>query len=57
MFNCNHYIVGQTNPHIVPLLNLKHITARRISSKVANILEAELKHRCQVRGGLRGVDR
>lgn len=51
MFNCNHYIVGQTNPHIVPLLNLKHITARRISSKVANILEAELKHRCQVREG------
>lgn len=44
MFNCNHFLVSQTNPHIVPLLNLK----KAFSRKWANILEAELKHRCQV---------
>ena len=46
MFNCNHYIVSQTNPHIVPLLNIKKNLGD--GSKVGNILEAELKHRCQV---------
>ncbi|GLC33103.1 hypothetical protein PLESTB_000370100 [Pleodorina starrii] len=44
MFNCNHFLVSQTNPHIVPLLNLK----KAFSRKWANVLEAELKHRCQV---------
>ncbi|KAG2422528.1 hypothetical protein HXX76_015956 [Chlamydomonas incerta] len=44
MFNCNHFLVSQTNPHIVPLLNLK----KALSRKWANVLEAELKHRCQV---------
>ncbi|GAX78039.1 hypothetical protein CEUSTIGMA_g5481.t1 [Chlamydomonas eustigma] len=44
MFNCNHYLVSQTNPHIVPLLNLK----RGLSTKWSKILEAELKHRCQI---------
>ena len=47
MFNCNHYLVSQTNPHIVPLLNLK----RGMSGKWGQILEAELKHRCQVSVG------
>lgn len=46
MFNCNHYIVSQTNPHIVPLLNIKKSLGD--GSKIGNILEAELKHRCQV---------
>ncbi|KAG2494204.1 hypothetical protein HYH03_007562 [Edaphochlamys debaryana] len=44
MFNCNHFLVSQTNPHIVPLLNIK----KALSRKWANVLEAELKHRCQV---------
>jgi TAG lipase/steryl ester hydrolase/phospholipase A2/LPA acyltransferase len=41
MFNCNHFIVSQTNPHIVPLLNLKKTLSRRW----ANLLELELRHR------------
>lgn len=43
MFNCNHFLVSQTNPHIVPLLNLK----KCLSKKWANIVEHEFKHRCQ----------
>eukprot|EP00879_Flechtneria_rotunda_P003920 GHRR01004160.1.p1 GENE.GHRR01004160.1~~GHRR01004160.1.p1 ORF type:complete len:615 (+),score=190.72 GHRR01004160.1:341-2185(+) len=42
MFNCNHFIVSQTNPHIVPLLNLK----KSLSRRWANLLELELRHRC-----------
>jgi len=41
MFNCNHFIVSQTNPHIVPLLNLK----KNLSRRWANLLELELRHR------------
>lgn len=41
MFNCNHFIVSQTNPHIAPLLNLKKTLSRRW----ANLLELELRHR------------
>lgn len=41
MFNCNHFIVSQTNPHIVPLLNLK----KSLSRRWANLLELELRHR------------
>ncbi len=48
MFNCNHYLVSQTNPHIVPLLNLKK---RLGDGRLANILEAELKHRYGQCGG------
>ncbi|KIY92161.1 triacylglycerol lipase SDP1 [Monoraphidium neglectum] len=42
MFNCNHFIVSQCNPHIVPLLALK----RRLGRRMANLLELELRHRC-----------
>ncbi|WIA29719.1 hypothetical protein OEZ86_012199 [Tetradesmus obliquus] len=42
MFNCNHFIVSQTNPHIAPLLNLK----KSLSRRWANLLELELRHRC-----------
>jgi TAG lipase/steryl ester hydrolase/phospholipase A2/LPA acyltransferase len=31
MFNCNHFLVSQTNPHIVPLLNLKKAIASALS--------------------------
>lgn len=42
MFNVNYFLVSQTNPHIVPALNLK----KRVNRKFGNILEAEWKHRC-----------
>ena len=41
MFNVNYFLVSQTNPHIVPVLNLK----KRVNRKLGNILEAEWKHR------------
>lgn len=44
LFNCNHFLVSQTNPHIVPLVNFKSL----FSHKWASIMEAELKHRLQV---------
>lgn len=47
MFNCNHFIVSQTNPHIVPLLNLK----KSLSKRWANLLELELRHRWVWRSG------
>ncbi|CAL5228372.1 g11492 [Coccomyxa viridis] len=43
MFNVNYFLVSQTNPHIVPVLNLK----KRVNRKLGNLLEAEWKHRCQ----------
>ena len=44
MFNVNYFLVSQTNPHIVPALNLK----KRVNRKLGNLLEAEWKHRCAV---------
>lgn len=41
MFNVNYFMVSQTNPHIVPALNMK----RRVNRKLGNLLEAEWKHR------------
>lgn len=41
MFNVNYFLVSQTNPHIVPALNLK----KRVNRKLGNLLEAEWKHR------------
>ena len=43
MFNVNYFLVSQTNPHIVPVLNLK----KRVNRKLGNLLEAEWKHRCR----------
>eukprot|EP00803_Ostreobium_quekettii_P009303 evm.model.scf_1138.2 EVM.evm.TU.scf_1138.2 scf_1138:9405-15236(-) len=43
MFNVNYFLVSQTNPHIVPILNFKN----RFNRKVAKIVEIEWKHRCQ----------
>ncbi|DBA89645.1 TPA: hypothetical protein ACH3X2_004537 [Trebouxia sp. C0005] len=42
MFNVNYFLVSQTNPHIVPALNMK----RRLNRKLGNLLETEWKHRC-----------
>mgnify|MGYP001025090063 CR=1 FL=1 len=44
MFGANYFIVSQTNPRVVPLLN-----ARRRWGTAGQLAEAELKHRC-VRG-------
>ena len=40
-FNVNYFLVSQTNPHIVPALNLK----KQVNRKLGNFLEAEWKHR------------
>eukprot|EP00955_Chlamydomonas_euryale_P009036 96711-Chlamydomonas_euryale.AAC.1 len=44
MFNCNHTIVSQANPHLLPLVHLQ----KQLSSRWSNIVEAELKHRARV---------
>lgn len=41
MFNVNYFLVSQTNPHIVPILNFKN----QFNRKVAKIVEIEWKHR------------
>ena len=41
MFNVNYFLVSQTNPHIVPALNMK----RKFNRKLGNLLETEWKHR------------
>ena len=46
MFNCNHFMVSQTNPHIVPWMYIKKTFNRRWG----NVFEAEMKHRIKVRG-------
>ncbi|KAB2634886.1 triacylglycerol lipase SDP1 [Pyrus ussuriensis x Pyrus communis] len=38
LFNANHFIVRQANPHIAPLLRLKEF--------LAHLAEMEVKHRC-----------
>ena len=52
MFNCNHFLVSQINPHIAPLLNLK----RSVGDQWGHILEAEIRHRCQVNGAIMVAD-
>ncbi|KAJ4866430.1 Triacylglycerol lipase SDP1 [Raphanus sativus] len=59
LFNVNHFIVSQANPHIVPLLRLKDIVRAyggRFAAKkhsdgpniyfLAHLVEMEVKHRC-----------
>lgn len=40
MFSVNHFIVSQTNPHVVPFLHLK----RQLGTPGA-VAESEFKHR------------
>lgn len=42
MFNVNYFLCSQTNPHIVPALNIK----KHLNRTFAEILEMEFKHRC-----------
>ncbi|KAL2629731.1 hypothetical protein R1flu_014417 [Riccia fluitans] len=49
LFNVNHFIVSQANPHIAPLLRLKEFTRAwggDFAAKLAHITEMEVKHRC-----------
>ncbi|KAL0736648.1 hypothetical protein Bca4012_012858 [Brassica carinata] len=49
LFNVNHFIVSQANPHIAPLLRLKDIIRAyggRFAAKLAHLVEMEVKHRC-----------
>jgi TAG lipase / steryl ester hydrolase / phospholipase A2 / LPA acyltransferase len=40
MFNVNHFIVGQTNPHLVPLMSLRKV----VPAPAFNLMQAEVKH-------------
>lgn len=49
LFNVNHFIVSQANPHIAPLLRLKDLIRAyggRFAAKLAHLVEMEVKHRC-----------
>ncbi|KAL8467572.1 hypothetical protein ACS0TY_030991 [Phlomoides rotata] len=49
LFNVNHFIVSQANPHIAPLLRLKQIVRKyggNFAAKIAQLAEMEVKHRC-----------
>ncbi|VAH80002.1 unnamed protein product [Triticum turgidum subsp. durum] len=48
LFNVNHFIVSQANPHIAPLLRLKEIIRAyggSFAAKLAELAEMEVKHR------------
>ncbi|CAA2971536.1 triacylglycerol lipase SDP1-like [Olea europaea subsp. europaea] len=49
LFNVNHFIVSQANPHIAPLLRLKEFVRAyggNFAAKLAQLAEMEVKHRC-----------
>ncbi|MQM07333.1 hypothetical protein Taro_040173 [Colocasia esculenta] len=49
LFNVNHFIVSQANPHIAPLLRLKELVRAyggNFAAKLAHVAEMEVKHRC-----------
>ncbi|KAJ1404167.1 Triacylglycerol lipase [Sesbania bispinosa] len=49
LFNVNHFIVSQANPHIAPLLRLKQVVRTyggNFAAKLAHLVEMEVKHRC-----------
>ncbi|KAJ3669230.1 hypothetical protein LUZ60_011180 [Juncus effusus] len=48
LFNVNHFIVSQANPHIAPFLRMKEIIRAyggNFAAKLAHLLEMEVKHR------------
>lgn len=50
LFNVNHFIVSQANPHIAPLLRLKELVRSyggNFAAKLAHLTEMEVKHRCE----------
>ncbi|XP_060174614.1 triacylglycerol lipase SDP1-like [Lycium barbarum] len=49
LFNVNHFIVSQANPHIAPLLRIKEFVRAyggNFAAKLAHLTEMEVKHRC-----------
>ncbi|KAK4481684.1 hypothetical protein RD792_012591 [Penstemon davidsonii] len=49
LFNVNHFIVSQANPHIAPLLRVKEIVRAyggNFAAKLCQLVEMEVKHRC-----------
>uniref|UniRef100_A0A5B6ZGA1 Putative triacylglycerol lipase SDP1-like n=3 Tax=Davidia involucrata TaxID=16924 RepID=A0A5B6ZGA1_DAVIN len=49
LFNVNHFIVSQANPHIAPMLRLKEFVrgyGGNFAAKLAHLVEMEVKHRC-----------
>ncbi|XP_027366780.1 triacylglycerol lipase SDP1-like [Abrus precatorius] len=49
LFNVNHFIVSQANPHIAPLLRMKEFIRAyggNFAAKLAHLVEMEVKHRC-----------
>ncbi|KAJ6802738.1 triacylglycerol lipase SDP1 [Iris pallida] len=49
LFNVNHFIVSQANPHIAPLLRMKELVRSyggNFAAKLAHLVEMEVKHRC-----------
>ncbi|KAL0919243.1 hypothetical protein M5K25_011325 [Dendrobium thyrsiflorum] len=49
LFNVNHFIVSQANPHIAPLLRVKELVRAyggNFAAKLAHLAEMEIKHRC-----------
>ncbi|KAG5552540.1 hypothetical protein RHGRI_010576 [Rhododendron griersonianum] len=49
LFNVNHFIVSQANPHIAPLLRMKDVVRAyggNFAAKFAHLVEMEVKHRC-----------
>lgn len=49
LFNVNHFIVSQANPHIAPLLRMKDFVRAyggSFAAKLAQLIELEVKHRC-----------
>ncbi|KAK8959656.1 Triacylglycerol lipase SDP1 [Platanthera guangdongensis] len=49
LFNVNHFIVSQANPHIAPFLRLKELVRAyggNLAAKLAHLAEMEVKHRC-----------
>ncbi|KAJ0976153.1 hypothetical protein J5N97_018118 [Dioscorea zingiberensis] len=50
LFNVNHFIVSQANPHIAPFLRLKELVRAyggNFAAKLAHLMEMEVKHRCK----------
>lgn len=50
LFNVNHFIVSQANPHIAPFLRFKDFVRAYggdFAAKLAHLAEMEVKHRCK----------
>eukprot|EP00276_Gloeochaete_wittrockiana_P017150 CAMPEP_0184338866 /NCGR_PEP_ID=MMETSP1089-20130417/7481_1 /TAXON_ID=38269 ORGANISM="Gloeochaete wittrockiana, Strain SAG46.84" /NCGR_SAMPLE_ID=MMETSP1089 /ASSEMBLY_ACC=CAM_ASM_000445 /LENGTH=1055 /DNA_ID=CAMNT_0026665711 /DNA_START=214 /DNA_END=3378 /DNA_ORIENTATION=- len=46
MFNVNHFIVSQVNPHVIPFINTFSNQTNSKWLKVKRLLASEIKHRC-----------